>query len=94
MPALCDGLVCIPDTMPGLEALLAELAAFPDGKNDDRVDAIGNDAANREYVVREARRHAMRLGRLWHSRLAVSPQSPPPKSPDQERYDRGRRADY
>jgi hypothetical protein len=32
MPALCDGLVCIPDTMPGLEALLAELAAFPDGK--------------------------------------------------------------
>jgi hypothetical protein len=93
MPALYDGLVCIPDTMPGLEALLAELAAFPDGKNDDQVDAIGNVAANREYVVREARRHAMRLGRLWPGRLAVPPQSPPPKSRDQELYDRRRRAD-
>jgi hypothetical protein len=93
MPALYDGLVCIPDTMPGLEALLAELAAFPDGKNDDQVDAIGNVAANREYVVREARRHAMRLGRLQPGRLAVPPQSPPPKSRDQELYDRRRRAD-
>jgi phage terminase large subunit-like protein len=93
MPALYDGLVCIPDTMTGLEALLAELAAFPDGKNDDQVDAIGNVAANREYVVREARRHAMRLGRLWPGRLAVPPQSPPPKSRDQELYDRRRRAD-
>jgi hypothetical protein len=77
MPAMYDGLVGIPDTMFGLEILLAELAAFPDGKNDDQVDAIGNVAANREYVVRAARKHAMRLGRLWPGRPAVPPQSPP-----------------
>ena len=61
--ALYDGLVRIPNTMPGMEILLNELAAFPDGKNDDQVDAIGNVAANREYVVRAARQYAERLGR-------------------------------
>ncbi len=38
LPALYDGMVRIPTSMPGLETLLAEFAAFPDGKNDDQVD--------------------------------------------------------
>ena len=71
VPALYDGLVRIPDAMPGLEILLNEFAAFPDGKNDDQVDAIGNVAANREYVTWVARQYAERLGRFWPSRPAV-----------------------
>ena len=93
VPALYDGLVRIPDAMPGLEILLNEFAAFPDGKNDDQVDAIGNVAANREYVTRVARQYAERLGRFWPSRPAVPRQSAPPKSRDQELYDRRRRVD-
>ena len=91
--ALYDGLVRIPDAMPGLEILLNEFAAFPDGKNDDQVDAIGNVAANREYVTRVARQYAERLGRFWPSRPAVPRQSAPPISCDQELYDRRRRVD-
>jgi hypothetical protein len=75
---LHEGLVRIPDTVPPLEALLAELAVLADGKNDDQVGAIGNVAANREYVVREARRHAMCLGRLSLGRLP-SPAKPAPE---------------
>src|SRR5713101_4076604 len=89
--ALYDGLVRIPNTMPGMEILLNELAAFPDGKNDDQVDAIGNVAANREYVVRAARQYAERLGRLWPGRPAAPQHSLPPKSRDQELYERRRR---
>ena len=39
---LYDGLVRIPETMPGLEVLLSGFSAFPDAKNDDQVDAICN----------------------------------------------------
>ena len=35
MPPMYDGLVRLPTTMLGLETLLAEFAAFPDGRNDD-----------------------------------------------------------
>ena len=38
--ALYDGLIRIPEHMPGLETLLYELATFPDGKFDDQVDAL------------------------------------------------------
>ena len=48
MPAMYDGLVRLPTAMPGLETLLAEFAAFPDGRNDDQVDAVCNVAAHRE----------------------------------------------
>ena len=68
-------------------------AAFPDGKNDDQVDAIGNVAANRDLIARTARQHAGRYGRFWPGRLAVPHQSAPPISRDQELYDRRRRVD-
>jgi phage terminase large subunit-like protein len=50
MPAMDDGLVRLPTTMPGLETLLVEFAAFPDGRNDDQVDAVCNVAAHRELT--------------------------------------------
>jgi predicted phage terminase large subunit-like protein len=90
VPAIYDGLVRIPDSMPGLEILLAEFAAFPDGKNDDQVDAIGNVAANLAYVVRFARQYAERFGRFWSGRPVAPRPNPPPKSRDQELYDRRR----
>jgi hypothetical protein len=37
---LYDGLVRLPNAMPGLETFLAEIAAFPDGKHDDQVDVL------------------------------------------------------
>ena len=46
--SLYDGLVRLPSAMPGrLETLLAEIAAFPDGKHDDQVDALSYVAAYR-----------------------------------------------
>jgi phage terminase large subunit-like protein len=88
---LYDGLVRFPETMPGLETLLNEFAAFPDGKNDDQVDAIGNVAANREYVVRSARQNATRLGRYCIQNTRSRANEPPAKSRDQELHDRRRR---
>ena len=64
MPAMYDGLVRLPVTMPGLEILLNEFAAFPDGRHDDQVDAVCNVAAHREHVIRHARLWGERLGRL------------------------------
>ena len=64
MPAMYDGLVRLPTTMPGLEILLNEFAAFPDGRHDDQVDAVCNVAAHRERVIRFARLWGERLGRL------------------------------
>ena len=49
MPGMYDGFVRLPKTMPGLEILLNEFAAFPDGRHDDQVDAVCNVAANREF---------------------------------------------
>ena len=88
MPAMYDGLVRLPTTMPGLETLLAEFAAFPDGRNDDQVDAVCNVAANRELIIRRARLFGERLGRIRPIPRVVPPT--PPKSRDQELYDRRR----
>ncbi len=87
-PALYDGFVRLPTTMPGLEILLNEFAAFPDGRHDDQVDAICNVAANREFVIRRARLSGERLGRLRPYPRVVTPT--PPKSRDQELYERRR----
>jgi predicted phage terminase large subunit-like protein len=85
---LYNGLVRFPNAMPGLEAFLAEIAAFPDGKHDDQVDALSYVAAYREQVIREARRRGLTLGRVVMPRPKV--QVVPPKSRDQELYDRRR----
>ena len=83
-----DGFVRLPTTMPGLEILLAEFAAFPDGKHDDQVDAVCNVAANRDRVIRQARLHGERLGRIRPYPPVVPPT--PPKSRDQVLYERRR----
>ena len=88
MPAMYDGLVRLPTTMPGLETLLAEFAAFPDGRNDDQVDAVCNVAANRELIIHRARLFGERLGRIRPIPRVVPPA--PPKSWNQELYDRRR----
>jgi hypothetical protein len=88
MPAMYDGLVRLPTTMPGLETLLAEFAAFPDGRHDDQVDAVCNVAANLELVIRRARLSGERLGRIRQIPRNVPPT--PPRSRDQELYDRRR----
>jgi predicted phage terminase large subunit-like protein len=85
---LYDGMVRLPNAMPGLEALLAEIAAFPDGKHDDQVDALSYVAAYREQVIREARRKGSTLGRVVTQPARV--QIIAPKSRDQELYDRRR----
>jgi phage terminase large subunit-like protein len=53
---LYNGLVRFPNAMPGraLETLLAEIAAFPDGKHDDQVDAVSYVAAYHARVIYEA----------------------------------------
>ena len=86
--SLYDGLVRLPNAMPGrqLETLLSEIAAFPDGKHDDQVDALSYVAAYRARVVHEARRWGLKLGRLRPPQIKV--QVVPPKSRDQELYDR------
>jgi hypothetical protein len=49
----------------GLETLLAEIAAFPDGKHDDQVDALSYVVAYRAKVIYEARRRwGLKLGRV------------------------------
>ena len=73
---LYNGLVRFPNAMPGraLETLLAEIAAFPDGKHDDQVDAVSYVAAYHARVIYEARRRGLQLGRLGccRSRLRSS----------------------
>ena len=64
MQHLYDGLILIPQSMPGLEILLAELAAFPDGKHDDQVDALSVVGANLKVVIHKARFFAEQYG-LW-----------------------------
>lgn len=91
MPHLYDGFVRLPTTMLGLEILLAEFAAFPDGRHDDQVDAVCNVAANRELVTRRARMWGERLGRIRPYPSVVMPT--PPKSRDQELYERRRNHD-
>ena len=73
LPQLYDGLILIPESMSGLEIFLAELAAFPDGKHDDQVDALTVVGASRKLVIGAARSNADRFAR-WapahHARLA------------------------
>jgi hypothetical protein len=76
---LYDGLVRLSNAMPGLETLLAEIAAFPDGKHDDQVDVLS------EGHLR-ARRCGLKLGRVVLPPAKVQIVSP--KSRDQELYDR------
>jgi hypothetical protein len=72
--------------MPGIETLLAEIAAFPDGKHDDQVDALSYVAAYCAKVIYEARRWGLKLGRVVLPPAKV--QIVPPKSRDQELCDR------
>jgi predicted phage terminase large subunit-like protein len=88
LPALYDGFFRFPESMQGLEVLLSEFAAFPDGRHDDQVDAVCNIAANRDFVIRRARKWGEQLGRLRPYPRVASP--PPPKSQDQQLYDRRR----
>jgi hypothetical protein len=83
---LYNGLVRFPNGMPGraLETLLAEIAAFPDGKHDDQVDALSYVAAYRGRVISEARRRGLTLGRV----VMPPPKVVPPKSREQELHDR------
>jgi hypothetical protein len=76
--------------MPGraLETLLVEIAAFPDGKHDDQVDALSYVAAYHPRVIQEARRWGVKLGRLRLPSPQV--QAVPPMSRDQELLDRRR----
>jgi hypothetical protein len=76
--------------MPGraLETLLTEIAAFPDGKHDDQVDAVSYVAAYHARVIYEARRRGLQLGRVVL--LPVRVEVVPPKSRDQELHDRRR----
>jgi phage terminase large subunit-like protein len=63
---LYNGLVRFPNAMPGgaLDTLLAEIAAFPQGKHDDQVDGLSYVAAYRGRVIPEARRRGLTLGRV------------------------------
>jgi len=83
---LYDGLVQLPNAMSGLETLLAEIAAFPNGKHDDQVDALSYVAAYSGKVIYEARRWGLKLGRL--KPLPVKVHIVPPKSRDQELCER------
>ena len=83
---LYDGFVRLPESSPWLNALFDEIAAFPDGKHDDQVDALCTVGAYFPRVVHEARRKGRLLGRLIEPvRVRVAP---PPRSRDQELYDR------
>jgi phage terminase large subunit-like protein len=84
--SLYDGLVRLPNEMPGLGRLLAEIAAFPDGKHDDQVDALSYVAAYSGRVIHEARRWGLKLGRVVLPPAKVVPS----KSRDQELYERRR----
>ena len=91
IPPMYDGFVRLPVTMPGLETLLNEFAAFPDGRHDDQVDAVCNVAANRVYVIRQARLWGERFGRLRPYPRVAPPA--PPKSRDQQLHERRRYSD-
>ena len=86
--SLYDGLVRLPNAMQGLDILLDEIRAFPDGKHDDQVDALSYVAAYSGKVIYEARRWGLKLGRLRPPPAKL--QVVPPKSRDQELHDRRR----
>ena len=57
---LYDGRVRIPNSMPGLEVFLQELAVFPDGKHDDQVDSVSLVAGHMDRVIAVARQRRHR----------------------------------
>jgi phage terminase large subunit-like protein len=90
--ALYDGLIRIPEHMPGRETLLHELATFPDGKFDDQVDALSIIGAKRKRVLELAQGYAQRYGR-WapeeHARrasAAVDEPAPLRLKPHEQRW--------
>jgi hypothetical protein len=88
MIVVYDGLVRLPATMPGLEILLPEFSAFPDGRHDDQADAVCYIAANYRQAIRQGRRLGENYGRL--RRILRTPMPEPPKSRDQQLYERRR----
>ena len=60
--SLYDGLVRLPNAMPRLDPLLAEITAVPDGKHDDQVDPLSYIAAYSGKGIHEARRWGLKLG--------------------------------
>jgi len=86
MLVMYDGIVRLPEKMPGIEILLGEFAAFPEGRHDDQVDAVGNVAANHQKAIRTARSHGDRYGRRW----LAPPPVVPPKTRDQVLHERRR----
>ena len=61
-----DGKVLFPESAPFLDALFAELAAFPNGKYDDQVDSISQLVANLENALMFARhKHRPDSGVYW-----------------------------
>ena len=61
---LYDGFVQLPQSMAGLDSLLDEIAAFPDGKHDDQIDALCTVAAHFHRAVALARQRGRLIGRL------------------------------
>jgi predicted phage terminase large subunit-like protein len=91
LPHLYDGLIRIPEHMPGLEPFLQELATFPDGKFDDQVDALSIIGAKRRRILQLARQSAERCGR-WapeeralRLRAAHEQPAPPRLKPHEQR---------
>ena len=87
---LYDGFVQLPQSMTDLDALFDEMAAFPDGKHDDQVDAVSTVAAHYHRIIQEARRKGQLMGRL--AQRPVFTPTVPPKSRDQELFERRMRA--
>lgn len=73
MMNLYDGRVRIPASMVGLEILLAELATFPNGKNDDQVDSLSLIAGRLPLVIAKARgRSNPRMRRTTFGRVEAT----------------------
>ena len=88
MIAMYDGVVRLPRTMAGMELLLAEFAAFPDGKHDDQVDAVSNVAAHHKRVIHLARFHGDRREDAGSRRRPAAGVAR--RTPDQEPHKRRR----
>jgi hypothetical protein len=77
--SLYDGLVRLSNAMPGLETLLAKIAAFPNGKHDDQVDVLSEGHLRGPSLWPRAR-----PSRAAPAKLQIVS----PKSRNQDLYDR------